>query len=81
MLASFGFSLHLCGIYFLDSSNMMGNFREALNSVPGKFLGIVGQDPSDSKLNRLVHVRHLPVFPGDNWRPRSDRVLFACPFN
>ena len=28
--------------------------------MPGKFLGIVGQDPSDSKSNWL-HVHHLPV--------------------
>ena len=28
--------------------------------MPGKVLGIAGQDPSDSKSNRL-HVRHLPV--------------------
>ena len=28
--------------------------------MPGKFLGIVGQDPSDSESSRL-HVRNLPV--------------------
>ena len=33
---------------------------QSLQPVPGKFLGIVGQDPSDSK-SHWLHVRHLPV--------------------
>jgi hypothetical protein len=31
---------------------------ESCEAVPGKFLGIVGQDPSDSKSNRL----HVDIF-------------------
>ena len=33
--------------------------------VPGKFLGIVGQDPSDSKSNRLhIDIFHFALFIG-----------------
>ena len=32
-----------------------------VQEVPGKFLGIIGQDPSDSKSYRLVTYWHLPV--------------------
>ena len=35
--------------------------KPLLGPVPGKFLGIAGQDPSDSKI-QLVKYRHLPVF-------------------
>jgi hypothetical protein len=33
-----------------------------LASVPGKFLGIVGQDPSDSKFSDLLYVDNLWLF-------------------
>jgi hypothetical protein len=38
--------------------HVLGNGGVCKVPVPGKFLGIVGQDPSDSKSNRL----HVDIF-------------------
>ena len=45
------------GSILLEGGIIFYRIRE-WQAVPGKFLGIVGQDPSDSKFNRL----HVDIF-------------------
>ena len=47
-------SFTMMGVLVLDSTTSTNEF----GPVPGKFLSIVGQDPSDSKFNRL----HVDIF-------------------
>ena len=46
------------GFRYPTRNECMGCFTQICGSVPGNFLGIVGQDPSDSKSNRL----HVDIF-------------------
>ena len=52
--------------------------------MPGKLLGIVGQDPSDSKSNQLhvdilrfcfIHLRYIPSIDSSKMIDNSPKVL------
>ena len=45
-------------------------------AVPGKFLGIVGQDPSDSKSNWLhVHIFPVLLYSFEVWSIDSSKMI------
>ena len=49
---------HVTFHFVIWTARKRHSLHEFLRAVPGKFLGIVGQDPSDSKSNRL----HVDIF-------------------